>query len=593
MKWFNNLSVLVRLLAGFIFVAILAALVGVVGISNLNNIAKADMDLYKKATLSVQYAGSIATMYQKQRVYLRDILRTNDTAVMRKSKEGIKVLEGEVKKELALYRETTSTDEGIAMHKELSSAYDDLVGIVYEIADLSIDNKKKEVDIKMVAPRTLEILARIEKAVNDVLSRNIEFAKETSIANEKLAKQGTMVMIGVIAGAVVFALFLGILISVSIKGPISKGLAFAQKIAAGDFTGRIDLDQKDELGRLGKALNLAADDLEKMVSDIVVGSQNLTQAIREISAGNENLSQRTTEQASSLEEVASTIEETTASIGANADNARSANDLSNKTTILAEEGGRVVYEAVNAINEINDASKKIESIISVINEISFQTNLLALNAAVEAARAGEQGRGFAVVAGEVRNLAQRSGSAAKEIGELIKSTIVKVDKGTSLSNKSGEALKEIIESVKNVGRLVSEINAASEEQKQGAQQINVAISELDSMTQQNAGLVEETASASEEMSNQAQELLATMEKFKIRNALVDETAAIRHKEIHLRAADKMMTKRSASLTATQAKPSPTKIEHDAERKDISVQGAVPRNQNEIDTILSKDGFEQF
>jgi methyl-accepting chemotaxis protein len=261
--------------------------------------------------------------------------------------------------------------------------------------------------------------------------------------------------------------------------------------------------------------------------------------------------------------------------------------------MLAEEGGRVVYEAVNAINEINDASKKIESIISVINEISFQTNLLALNAAVEAARAGEQGRGFAVVAGEVRNLAQRSGSAAKEIGELIKSTIVKVDKGTSLSNKSGEALKEIIESVKNVGRLVSEINAASEEQKQGAQQINVAISELDSMTQQNAGLVEETASASEEMSNQAQELLATMEKFKIRNTLVDETAAIRHKEIHLRAADKMMTKRSASLTAAQSKPSPTKIEHDGGRKDVSIQGAVPRNQNEIDTILSKDGFEQF
>ncbi|MGL4369777.1 MAG: methyl-accepting chemotaxis protein, partial [Spirochaetota bacterium] len=318
-------------------------------------------------------------------------------------------------------------------------------------------------------------------------------------------------------------------------------------------------------------------DLEKMVADIIVGSQNLVQAIQEISAGNENLSQRTSEQASSLEEVASTIEETSAAINQNADNAKSADTLSSKTSVLAEEGGRVVAEAVSAINEINEASKKIEDITSVINDIAFQTNLLALNAAVEAARAGEQGRGFAVVSGEVRNLAQRCGNAAKEIGELIKTTIVKVEKGTALSNKSGESLKEIIVSVKGVGRLVSEINAASDEQKQGSAQINIAISELDSMTQQNAGLVEETASASEEISNQAQDLLGTMERFKIRSQVKNDSHTEKHKEIHLHSTMKAAPKAAAQRPA----------------KEASAKDAAARDGGKIEKILSDEGFEQF
>jgi methyl-accepting chemotaxis protein len=384
--------------------------------------------------------------------------------------------------------------------------------------------------------------------------------------------------------SIVISVIITFVLARSVSGPVNKGLSFARKLAAGDFTDRIDLDQRDELGQLGKALNTAADDLEKMVADIVVGSQNLVQAIQEISAGNENLSQRTSEQASSLEEVAATIEETTASINANAENAKNANGLSVKTSSMAEEGGRVVYEAVSAINEMSEASKKIEEIISVINEIAFQTNLLALNAAVEAARAGEQGRGFAVVAGEVRNLAQRSGNAAKEIGILIKATMIKVAKGTNLANKSGEALKEIIVSVKDVGRLVSEIDAASAEQKQGASQINVAISELDSMTQQNAGLVEETASASEEIANQAQELLSTMERFKIRQDLKSDTIEKKHKEIHLHATQK----KTPVLHAKKGNGGGNGADHG----EYSVIYAEKKPE-EIEKILGNEGFEQF
>jgi methyl-accepting chemotaxis protein len=416
------------------------------------------------------------------------------------------------------------------------------------------------------------------KAVRDKLAALIELQDEEAVMVKSDQKKSAMQMYFLLVIVWIFSILISIIITFvlarSVSGPVNKGLNFARKLAAGDFTDRIDLDQKDELGQLGKALNTAADDLEKMVADIIVGSQNLVQAIQEISAGNENLSQRTSEQASSLEEVAATIEETTASINANAENAKNANDLSGK------------------INERSEASKKIEEIISVINEIAFQTNLLALNAAVEAARAGEQGRGFAVVAGEVRNLAQRSGNAAKEIGVLIKATMIKVEKGTNLANKSGEALKEIIVSVKDVGRFVSEIDAASAEQKQGASQINVAISELDSMTQQNAGLVEETASASEEIANQAQELLSTMERFKIRHTLKTETVEKKHKEIHLHS----IQKKVAPIVKKDTSNGPDDGNGKGKGKDtfVTIAAAKPVSKGgEIEKILSDEGFEQF
>ncbi len=324
-----------------------------------------------------------------------------------------------------------------------------------------------------------------------------------------------------------------ILLSKSVSGPVKKGLKFAELIAKGNFLERIDLDQKDELGQLGRELNKSADNLEKLISDIIIASQNLVRAVEEIASGNENLSQRTSEQASSLEEIAATVEEANASTRQNAGNANEANTLAETSSKLAVDGGHIVEKAVLSIGEINNSSKKISEIINMINEISFQTNLLALNAAVEAARAGDQGRGFAVVAGEVRNLAQRSAGAAKEIDSLIKDSISKIGEGTDLVNKSGNALKEIILSVKQVKEIIAEIAASSDEQSRGIEQITTAVNEMDSMTQQNAALVEETAAASEEMSNQAQELLSMVQQFKIRDSLMSTAAATKHKEIHL------------------------------------------------------------
>lgn len=346
----------------------------------------------------------------------------------------------------------------------------------------------------------------------DKLVSEQEKANMNYIRTLLLVVAGVGIVISILI--IVVAVFFGN----SVALPVIESAHVANKLAEGDLTCRIDKKHEkrlDEVGILVKSINAANENLEKMIASIVNAMESLYHATDQINQGNQNLSQRTTEQASALEEIASTIEETTATITQNTDNAKHANTTSIASYEFAEKGGELVNSAVASINEISESSKKIGEIISVINEIAFQTNLLALNAAVEAARAGEQGRGFAVVAGEVRNLAQRSGEAAKQIGELIRESIDKIEKGTEQANLSGEAIKEIIRSIKNVTQLISEITAASDEQKSGIDQINTAVMELDNMTQQNAALVEETASASEEMAGQALNLMDQMKMFRI------------------------------------------------------------------------------
>ncbi|HOT45817.1 MAG TPA: methyl-accepting chemotaxis protein [Spirochaetota bacterium] len=306
-----------------------------------------------------------------------------------------------------------------------------------------------------------------------------------------------------------------IYISGKISNPVRLMSDFADKIAEGDFTQRVSVVQKDEIGNLARALNSSADNLEELISRVIDSARNLGLSVEQITRGNMNLSHRTTQQASALEEIASTIEENTSTVERNAENSKKARELTQEGARKSSLGSKQALIAIQSINEINDSSKKISEIISVINEIAFQTNLLALNAAVEAARAGEQGRGFAVVAGEVRNLAQRSGDAAKQIEQLIIESVETVENGTRLVVESSEFLKEIADTAQSSANIISEIAAASDEQRLGMEQINKAVIELESMTQQNAALVEETTSTSEGMVNQAQEMIALMSRFKI------------------------------------------------------------------------------
>ena len=286
-------------------------------------------------------------------------------------------------------------------------------------------------------------------------------------------------------------------------------------LAKGDLTEKITNDYKGTFGKLKDDSNQTVAQLTSIVSQIKEATDSITTASQEIAQGNTDLSQRTEEQASSLEETASSMEELTSTVKQNADNARQANQLAVSASDVAVKGGTVVGQVVTTMSSINEASKKIVDIISVIDGIAFQTNILALNAAVEAARAGEQGRGFAVVASEVRNLAQRSAAAAKEIKTLISDSVEKVDSGTKLVDQAGKTMEEIVGSIKRVTDIMGEITAASQEQSSGIEQVNQAITQMDEVTQQNAALVEQAAAAAESMQEQAGTLVQTVARFKL------------------------------------------------------------------------------
>ncbi|HEX5161577.1 MAG TPA: methyl-accepting chemotaxis protein [Steroidobacteraceae bacterium] len=312
----------------------------------------------------------------------------------------------------------------------------------------------------------------------------------------------------------------------AIGGVVEEVQGLVAAANQGDLTRRIVTEGKAGLMvKIGGGINDLTSNLSSLVSQVKAASMAVSRGADEISQGNANLSQRTEEQASSLEETASSMEEMTSTVKQNADNAAQANQLAVAARDQAEKGGAVVAKAVKSMAEINDASRKINDIIGVIDEIAFQTNLLALNAAVEAARAGEQGRGFAVVATEVRNLAGRSATAAKEIKALIQDSVRKVDEGSSLVTQSGATLEQIVTAVKKVTDIVAEIAAASREQSSGIEQVNKAVMQLDEMTQQNAALVEQASAASQSMADQARGLNESMQRYRVNEVQEDELAA--------------------------------------------------------------------
>jgi methyl-accepting chemotaxis protein len=288
-------------------------------------------------------------------------------------------------------------------------------------------------------------------------------------------------------------------------------------LARGDLTETITNEYAGTFGQLKDDSNVTVDKLTDIVRQLRDATESINTAAKEIASGNTDLSQRTEEQASSLEETASSMEELTSTVKQNAENAKQANQLAIGASEVAVKGGSVVSQVVDTMSSINESSKKIVDIISVIDGIAFQTNILALNAAVEAARAGEQGRGFAVVATEVRNLAQRSAAAAKEIKTLIGDSVEKVGTGTKLVDEAGKTMAEIVTSVKRVTDIMSEITAASQEQSAGIEQVNQAITQMDEVTQQNAALVEQAAAAAESLEEQAQNLAGAVAVFKLGN----------------------------------------------------------------------------
>jgi methyl-accepting chemotaxis protein len=304
----------------------------------------------------------------------------------------------------------------------------------------------------------------------------------------------------------------------SITGPLRQAVDVARTVATGDLSARIEVHSADETGELLRALRDMNEALVTIVGEVRSGTETIASASQQIASGNADLSSRTEEQASSLEETASSMEELTSTVKQNADNARQANQFAVSASEVAEKGGAVMAEVVDTMGAINDSARKIVDIIAVIDGIAFQTNILALNAAVEAARAGEQGRGFAVVASEVRSLAQRSAAAAKEIKLLIDNSVDKAGTGSRLVDQAGTTMREVVESIRRVTDIMGEISAASQEQTEGIGQVQLAISQMDQTTQQNAALVEEAAAASESLREQAAKLSHTVAVFRLGGA---------------------------------------------------------------------------
>jgi methyl-accepting chemotaxis protein len=308
------------------------------------------------------------------------------------------------------------------------------------------------------------------------------------------------------------------IISRSITQPLRSALGVACTVAQGDLTTTFSQDKtNDEIGELMTALHTMNDALRNVVSQVQTGTKAIASASSEIASGNMDLSTRTEQQASSLEETASSMEELTATVRQNADSARQANQLAQAASDVAVKSGAIVGQVVDTMGAIDASARKIVDIIGVIDGIAFQTNILALNAAVEAARAGEQGRGFAVVASEVRQLAQRSAAAAKEIKELIGNSVQQVNTGTTLVQQAGATMNEVVASVRRVNDIMAEMSSSSNEQSTGIEQVNRAITQMDQVTQQNAALVEQAAAAAASMQEQAASLASVAASFKLGN----------------------------------------------------------------------------
>jgi methyl-accepting chemotaxis protein len=385
-----------------------------------------------------------------------------------------------------------------------------------KLADDAIDLGTIEVSMGAMAMQAADIqFQSTVKHLEDLVTLQKLLAQRAYEEAAAASRKALILLVGLLVVAVLAAGAAALLMSRAIVRPLHVAIGAAARIAGGDLSTDVRVHGGDETGDLLRALATMSQNLRELVGDVAGSAHMVADTSAQIAQGNLDLSQRTEEQASTLEETASSMEELTSTVSLNAQTARQASQLAVGASDIARKGGQVVGQVVSTMSGISDSSKKIADIIGVIDGIAFQTNILALNAAVEAARAGEQGRGFAVVAAEVRNLAQRSAAAAKEIKSLIGESVNKVDTGARLVDSAGRTMEEIVASVKKVSDLIAEIAAASEEQDAGIQQVNAAVTQMDRVVQQNASLVEEATAATESMKDQATSLLQTVARFKL------------------------------------------------------------------------------
>ncbi len=519
MKWFSNLKLAAKLISGFIIVALIAGVVGLFGIKQMNAIDAKDQELYELATVPLGEMGDISTAFQRMRVNIREMILAMDETAVNHQINNYNERKKEIAEIMPEFEKTILTKEGEEAYKSFKAYLDTFYLEVDKVITLVKAGNNDEA-LELIAEDTpAGIAARdVQDIIAELVQLKNNIAKNRSEENSAMASQASLVMMIVIIAGVVVAILLGILLSQSVSRPVAKLVAVADKIANNDLDVDIEINSKDEIGLLARAFKNAAENINEALINIDTASDQVASGARQVADSSIALSQGATEQASSIEELTASIEEIAAQTEANAKNADQTNELAQEIQANATTGNEQMKEMLKAMEEINVSSGNISRIIKVIDEIAFQTNILALNAAVEAARAGQHGKGFAVVAEEVRNLAARSANAAKETTDMIEGSIRKVEDGTKIANDTATALNKIVEGVFKTGNIVHDIAVASNEQSLGLNQINQGIMQVSQVVQTNSATSEESAAASEELSSQAELLKQQVNRFKLKKS---------------------------------------------------------------------------
>ncbi|HWT77153.1 MAG TPA: methyl-accepting chemotaxis protein [Mobilitalea sp.] len=515
MRWFYNMKIGAKLILSFIIVAIIAGVVGGIGIYNISIINRDDAKLYNNMTVPLSYTSELAKLFQQVRVNTRDMALEKDASEINSKYQEIQDLVTQMNDVCDKFNATilsaeiqTAYDEFLATRSDFRSSLDELLQLCLENKDTQAYALIKG-DMKTASDNE-------QAAIDKLVQLKLDAAKATSDSNKLVSRNAIVLMATVIVIGMLIAILLGIAISRIIGKPIRKVATAAELIADGDLNIYLDINTKDEVGILAASFRKMADNLNDVMSNISIASEQVASGSRQVSDSSMALSQGATEQASSVEELSSSLEEISVQTKQNADNANKANLLAEAAKENADTGNSQMKDMLKAMDEINDSSNNISKIIKVIDDIAFQTNILALNAAVEAARAGQHGKGFAVVAEEVRNLAARSAKAAKETTDMIEGSIKKVDGGTKIANQTADALVQIVDNITKVADLVGDIANASTEQAAAISQVNQGVLQVSSVVQMNSATSEESAAASEELSSQAELLKNQVLRFKLR-----------------------------------------------------------------------------
>jgi len=523
---FANLRVRTRLFAGFGLLCAFLIVVVVFGTAMLGRIKNGTDVIVNNYMPKIEASNVVLTEVNNVSIALRNMMLNSDPADRKAQAADVDKARGRIAAIFDKLAPTIVSAEGKALLRQ---------SLDYNVKFVAAqDELLRRIGAGDIAGASSYLVSDYRPLLQDyrkALDGQIDMQKHLAAkaAQEADATYDNTLRLMLVLSAAILALaaFIAWRITASITTPVARALAIAETVAAGDLTSRIEVTSKDELGQLLAALKKMNDSLLGTVGTERSATELIASASSQVAAGSLDLSSRTEEQASALEETASSMEELTSTVRQNADNARQANVLAGVASTVAERGGAVIGQVVGTMDAINAASKRIADIIGVIDGIAFQTNILALNAAVEAARAGEQGRGFAVVATEVRNLAQRSAAAAKDIKQLIEDSTGKVGDGSRLVNEAGSTMEEIVDSIRRVTDIMAEISAASGEQSAGIEQINGAIVQMDQVTQQNAALVEETSAAADAMRQQAATLAEAVAVFRTGEAVATPAAAAR------------------------------------------------------------------